>query len=603
MGKVLLVAYQQFKQTVWQPPFLLSLLVGPPFVALLFGLFNFLFGSAPSRGIQDLFRATIIPASGNNSLQLPLGYVDDAGIILSLPPEIPTGQFLTFPTQAAAQHALASNQITGYYVIPANYISSGHVTYSGSATPALTTQDQLVQEILMFNLAGGETEPRAQRLIDPLLLAPTQLTAVEVLAEFLGMDLTARTMTGLDIVGFFALALMMTGTILLTSLAMEKEGRILEILLTSVSPRQLILGKFAGSLAICLVQISSWLFWIWILTGSQWLPSHSDIYRFGTAGLILLCGFMAYAALMAVVGALIQSYQESQLITLALAMGALLPLFWLPSVLAEPNGFLATALSMIPLSAPAIMTLRLYLTEVPEWQVIASLGLSIGWTGITLWLAVRLFHLQFNDLSRARLVDRLSHMRGGLMRGSALIWMATALYFLLVQASQRQGLAPLFVLAVSGLSTGLLMMMLRPFFAAGRGLAIVASIHILTQLWLQWQWNLWDSPNYLLHNLNALVGLVAMDSLLAVLISVTLLLIRRDISVWALAIAYLGCPLSLLWSMSRYSNLQQINTLFLRDSAVLTTLMCLIIWLAVGGAIAFCLHFLRLVYIEATDRA
>lgn len=132
-----------------------------------------------------------------------------------------------------------------------------------------------------------------------------------------------------------------------------------------------------------------------------------------------------------------------------------------------------------------------------------------------------------------------------------------------------------------------------------RILALLIATQLLAQGWLQWQWNLWEME---IRNLNALVALGAVNSFAAILMVSTLLLIRRDASVIALAVVWVGCPLGLLLTMLRYNSAAQLETLPIRESSFLLTGMCLLGFLAVGGMIAFGSHFLRLVYLELVDQ-
>ncbi|RIK29409.1 MAG: hypothetical protein DCC52_07395 [Chloroflexi bacterium] len=130
------------------------------------------------------------------------------------------------------------------------------------------------------------------------------------------------------------------------------------------------------------------------------------------------------------------------------------------------------------------------------------------------------------------------------------------------------------------------------------GLALLA--HLFAQVWLQEQWQLWDTA---LQNANALAALAAWDSFWAILAVSTLLLIRRDASVIALAVVWLACPLGLLASMARYGNIAQMDSLPLRDASALMTAMCFLSFLAIAGSVAFGAHFARLIYLELAGKS
>lgn len=132
-----------------------------------------------------------------------------------------------------------------------------------------------------------------------------------------------------------------------------------------------------------------------------------------------------------------------------------------------------------------------------------------------------------------------------------------------------------------------------------RTLGVLLIVHLLAQVWLQWQWQLWDTQ---FHNVNALALLLVFDSLATILFVSALLLIRRDASIVALAVVWFGCPLGLLLSMSRYATAAQVEGMPLRDWSIALAVICLLGFLAVAGLLAFSAHFLRLLYLELAGK-
>lgn len=178
------------------------------------------------------------------------------------------------------------------------------------------------------------------------------------------------------------------------------------------------------------------------------------------------------------------------------------------------------------------------------------------------------------------------------------VWGITLLYFALRPVSEMTW-TDFFVALVSALAVCVFIAMRASQFATWRALGLALLAHLLAQAWLQGQWQLWNTP---LQNANALAALAAWDSFWAILAVSTLLLIRRDASVIALAVVWLACPLGLLMSMARYGSIAQMDSLPLRDSSVLLTTMCFLGFLAVAGSVAFGAHFARLIYLEVAGK-
>lgn len=182
--------------------------------------------------------------------------------------------------------------------------------------------------------------------------------------------------------------------------------------------------------------------------------------------------------------------------------------------------------------------------------------------------------------------------------GLALTWFGTVLYFVLFTTSELTWLDLLAAL-LSVIATWIAIAIHPRIFGTWRALGLILVSHLLLQVWLQWQWSLWATPY---RAVNAVSALLALDTFAALLAMSALLLIRRDASVIALAIVWLGCPLGLLASMARYTTAAQMENLGLRDSSILLTAMCLLGFLAVAGIVAFGGHFLRLLYLELAGK-
>jgi ABC-2 type transport system permease protein len=188
---------------------------------------------------------------------------------------------------------------------------------------------------------------------------------------------------------------------LFQSLAQEKSNRVMEILLVSLRPSQLLAGKLLGLGALTQLQYA-----IWIVLGlAGLLATGQDIGRM-FAGIRLpahqlllvipyaLGGFLLYAALMAGIGALARDIEDGRTWLFVISLPMMVPIYLGVAISGDPNGPLAVTLSLFPFSAPVAMLLRMTSTVVPGWQIALSLILLLL-TGIgTIWLMARLFHAQ-----------------------------------------------------------------------------------------------------------------------------------------------------------------------------------------------------------------
>jgi ABC-2 type transport system permease protein len=164
----------------------------------------------------------------------------------------------------------------------------------------------------------------------------------------------------------------------------EKESRILEILLASVTAEELLLGKMIGLGAAGLLQS---LFFAAVGLGPLLLVGGAGV-GIGDIFAMFLCatlGFAMYASLMGASGAVAGNRHEGRQISAFWTILAASPLFLLLVFMTGSDPPIAVALSLIPPTAPIAMTLRLGAGEVPMWQ----LGLSFALMSVTAYLAWR----------------------------------------------------------------------------------------------------------------------------------------------------------------------------------------------------------------------
>jgi ABC-2 type transport system permease protein len=211
----------------------------------------------------------------------------------------------------------------------------------------------------------------------------------------------------------FFFSLTMSGSLLLQSVAKEKETRTAEVLLLSLRPRELMLGKMAGLGLVALFQLLIWAGGGLLLLdrGASFLGAAAPAaLPPGFVVWILLYfafGFAAYASALGAIGVLAPTAREGAQFTFLVMLPLMLPL-WLNGVFANrPNGDLATFLSLFPPTAPLAMVTRLAVGSVPAWQpFVGLLGLAAMAYGMVL-LSARLFRadtwLSYSSLSWRRI--------------------------------------------------------------------------------------------------------------------------------------------------------------------------------------------------------
>ena len=180
--------------------------------------------------------------------------------------------------------------------------------------------------------------------------------------------------------------------LLVTTLIEEKSSRIVEVLLSAVSPFELmagnILGLFAVGVTIALVFVIA-LGAGAALTGLLPAPNGVLLALFLV---YYLLGFAMYASVFAGVGAAFNTIKDAQTVMMPLTFVLILPMMFWMSIIQHPNSLFAVVLSIFPLTAPTVMILRVAaLPSPPWWDIAGSLLLLAGSVPFIVWAATKIF--------------------------------------------------------------------------------------------------------------------------------------------------------------------------------------------------------------------
>ena len=373
MNKMLLVLRQEILVTVMRPSFLFGMFGLPLIGVLIFTVFSRLNGDQSTAGIVT----QIMTETGRVEAE---GYVDLSGLIKSLPEGIPEDVLIDYPDEAAAQRALEQGEIAAYYVVPEDYLQSGEVIYNRPDFNPLSAQGQsdTFEWVLRLNLLGGNME------LASLTYGPRDLETVSLSPE---PERDQNNMLSFwlpyAVTLIFYTVIMSAASLLLSSVAKEKENRVMEILMVSVTPRQLLTGKVVGLGILGLLQTV-----IYVGTGRALLSAGGSAFNLDAAFqlpasfmfwalIFFLGGYAVYASLMAGLGALVPNLREASQATLLVIFPLIIPIFLISVMIEQPNGPVAMIFSMFPFTAPVAMMLRLSATTVPWWQTAIAAALLL----------------------------------------------------------------------------------------------------------------------------------------------------------------------------------------------------------------------------------
>ena len=178
-----------------------------------------------------------------------------------------------------------------------------------------------------------------------------------------------------------------------TGVIEEKSARVVEVLLSAIRPRQLMGGKIAGIGVLGLLQlacIATYAITLGTLTGVLEITGNSIAAAGLTVGWFIL-GFAFYASMFAVAGALVSRMEELQNAIVPINLLVFSSFFISVGALQDPDSTNAVVASLLPISSPLAMPVRMLLGSAGIWQVVASLAILIGSTALLIPLAARVY--------------------------------------------------------------------------------------------------------------------------------------------------------------------------------------------------------------------
>ena len=404
MDKILLIFRHEFLHTIKRTGFII-LTFALPVLALL------------AIGILHIASGVIKPPAEVTKI----GYVDEAGGFEEF--TSPGNMTLVrFDTREAATRALIKKDINEYFVIPPDYISAGiinrYTMQKEVTTPSATAT--AIKNFLSSNLLAGKVPATTVARIEaPLNLVTTTLTATgNVAMEQGGLpNLIVPGVFGL----LLALALAFSSAYVLQGLGEEKENRLMEILLSSVSTRQLITGKVLGIGTAGLLQVVVWVVSIPFLLNlaSLSIGGFISTIQIPANFLVLgvtyfILGYLLFAVLSAGVAAISATVREGQGLASIFTLFAIAPFWFYSLLLLFPNSPVWVVFSIFPFSAPVLVMLRLGMTGVSAWQLAASIAVLVLSIVGGLLLAAKLLRtyiLMYGK--RPKLVEIIRNLRRG----------------------------------------------------------------------------------------------------------------------------------------------------------------------------------------------
>ncbi|MDR1990919.1 MAG: ABC transporter permease, partial [Acidobacteriaceae bacterium] len=200
------------------------------------------------------------------------------------------------------------------------------------------------------------------------------------------------TMLPFAFVGLMFIGVMVGGQRLMTTTIEEKSSRVVEVLLSAISPLELMAGKILGQLAVSALALA-----VYLVLGGSVL---SSLAMFGLVQpmhvvylvVFYVLGYMTFGALMATIGAAVNDINEAQSLMMPVTLLIITPLVLVAPIVRAPSSMLATILSFTPPVNTFVMLIRITsLAPPPAWQIALSMLSSLAGVVAAMWFAAKVF--------------------------------------------------------------------------------------------------------------------------------------------------------------------------------------------------------------------
>jgi ABC-2 type transport system permease protein len=338
-----------------------------------------------------------ILVEGLGKSNLPVGYVDHAGILDASQgaSEASSVQVRAYADEEAGLSALEREEIQALFVLPPDYLQTlGTELYYLEKPPSEEAWSDLA-DLIRLNLVAALPEEIQGRVLEGASITVHDTVSNREFGESSAINIVLPFVATF----FFFFATMFAAGYMLGVVANEKENRTMEVMVTSVTPGQLIGGKTAGLLAASLTQLSIYVIAavIGLKVAAPYVPELQQAAvpwdYLGVMALFFLPSYALIAAIMVAIGGAVTELQQGQQMAGILNLFFMLPIFLLPVIFQDPSHPLVVAFSIFPTTSFLTISLRWGLGTVPLWQIGVGWVLLVTTALLTVWAAARVFRV------------------------------------------------------------------------------------------------------------------------------------------------------------------------------------------------------------------
>lgn len=389
--KYLDVAKWEFLEKVKSKAFIISLVL-MPIIMVIFGVLPGLLASKPDDkpivvGVIDETDSITGPLAAKLEEKYRLPDDRPNYILRNLKEDLDFEQM-----KARANKLIAANEIEGYFYIPSSVYDSGKVEFRAENVGNIRIAERFsrtIEEVIVEKrlVSQGLDPARIKRL-----MADVDVKSIKVSEK--GEEKESgflETFFSAYIVMMMLMFLVLTsGQLLIRSVVEEKSNRVIEVLLSSCSARDLMAGKILGLSGLGLLQM-----FIWGLIGlGIALKSGADIFaieQLALSAVYVVLGYLLYSAIFVAAGSPVTTEHEAQQITSYVSLMLVFPIVLAIPAMQNPDSILIKVLSFFPLLTPAFMILRIPIQIPALWEILTTIGLLVLSSVFMMWAAGKIF--------------------------------------------------------------------------------------------------------------------------------------------------------------------------------------------------------------------
>ncbi|HYP28280.1 MAG TPA: ABC transporter permease [Blastocatellia bacterium] len=312
---------------------------------------------------------------------------------------VPPGQDIDEVTRKYDEEIIAGSD-KAYLVLPPDILSGGEPEYNAKNIDITTMA-------LARPISAAVTERR---------LIKEGFPPDKILSSMKAVDLKTNRVTpegkseesgaalffvGIAMLIFIYTTILIYGLSVMRGVIEEKQSRIVEVVISSVRPTQMMLGKLIG---IGLVGLTQYLIWVFaagvlfafgasIVASSGFALPRLPVSLLAYFVIYFVLGYFLFATLYVIVGAMVSSEEEAQQAQFPVTMLIIMPMMLFTLVMSNPNSTASVVLSMVPFFAPTLMMMRITIANPPMWQLLGSMALMLLAIAGAIWLAAKIYRV------------------------------------------------------------------------------------------------------------------------------------------------------------------------------------------------------------------